>query len=171
MTEKKEIKAELVKPSSNIDAQMAAFKANAKLSATDRLRRLQNLIGGNASDVEVISAGKLPFWPAFEGAELIGTVKGRREVPTQYGPATLYTVALEGPTVAANQDGEPFAAKAGDLITVLERTVLKGLEDCVGKRVAIMCLGKVTSGSSGNEYYDYMVFAQKPAAPALPATA
>jgi len=139
----------------------------ALMSAKDQLKALEESLGIDSADIEVIAAGKLPFWPAFAGAVLIGTVMSRREVTTQYkspqnptGAVGIYTVRVEQrPCLSGTLDGEISELNPGENITVLERTVLKELQTRIGQQVAILCVGKVPGKSFS--YWDYKIVGKR----------
>lgn len=139
----------------------------AKLQGSAQMRALEEAMGVDAADVEVIAAGSLPFWPAFAGAILVGTIQGRREVKTQYktpvnpeGVVGVYTLRVEQRAcLAGTLDGEIFELNPGDNITVLERSVMKELRTRIGQKVGILCVGK----KEGKQftYWDYKIIGVK----------
>jgi len=155
-----ETSGELVKNPAGVGNLAIQAQQTAAMTSKDQLKALEASMGVGAEDIEVIVAGKLPFWPAFAGAILVGTIQARREVPTEFGNAGLYTVRVENQKcLAATLDGEVFELDPGDLITVLERIVLQELRARMGQKVGILCVGK-TKGS-GNAYWDYKVLGAK----------
>lgn len=155
-------KAEMVK--SGADALMNQANKVAALSGHDQLRALQAAMDLNDADVEIIAAGKLPFWPALAGAMIVGTIVGYDVRQTRLKDKEtgenmsvgVYTFQVDRPTLAGNSDGEVFEAAKGDVLTVLERKVIEKLRGREGQKVGILCLGKVT-GSNGFDYYDYKI--------------
>lgn len=133
----------------------------------EQLRALEDLMGVDSADVEVIAAGKLPFWPAYAGAVIKGTIQNRREVATQYktpqnpnGVVGLYTLRVEDrPCMGATLDGEVFEVQPGENITVLERAVMEELRTRIGQKVAILCVGKQKGRTFS--YWDYKIVGQK----------
>lgn len=171
MSKKEETKpsTEMVKPNSQGVADLTVkAKQLAGLTSREQLKALEQEMGIDAADVEVIAAGSLPFWPAYAGAMLVGTIQGRREVSTQYrtdvnpsGRVGVYTVRIEGkPVLAGTLDGEIFELNPGDNISVLERTVMKELQTRIGQKVGILCLGKKPS-KNGFSYWDYKILGQR----------
>jgi len=172
---KQTINAEMVKDVPSVQALIAQAQKTANLTKSDKLKSLANLLGIPANQVEVLSAGKVPFWPAQDGATCVGTIQNYRIVPTVFGDVGLYMVRLDKPCVGGSKgaDGSPTLEelKEGDLVTVIERDVMKNLgqSDAVGRNVGIMCLGQV----QGSEflYWDYAIFAKtRDNTPALPAS-
>lgn len=123
------------------------------------------------SQIEVIVSGKLPFWPAIPGALLTGVIQGRRVIPTRYktpqnpdGLVGMYTVKLTKPGIGGMVQSESgktptvvmLDLDSGNSLTVLERAMLKEMENRVGQTVSILCVGK-TMGQNGFEYWDYRV--------------
>lgn len=156
---KSETKAEMVKPAAD------QFLQNAKrveaMSTSEQFKALQELIGGDSmADLEVIVAGKLPFWPALAGAMLVGTLENVNDIDTKFGSVGVYTVSVDKPCLAGNADGELFELRPGELITVLERTVMKALRTHVGQKVGIVCTGKAHS-KNGFDYYDYRIVGKR----------
>ncbi len=131
------------------------------------MRALESAMGVDRADVEVIAAGKLPFWPAYAGAMLIGIVENRRTVKTQFvtdlnptGEVGVYTLKVtDRPCLAGTLDGEVFELNPGDAITVLERTVIKELQTRIGQKVGILCTGK--SKGKKFEYWDYKIVGER----------
>ncbi len=158
--EKTETTAEMVRNPAGVNNLAITAQATAALTSKEQLKALEESMGIDAQDVEVIAAGKLPFWPAFAGAMCIGTIQSRREVPTSFGSVGVYTVKLEKKDcLAATLDGEVFELPPGDLITVLERAVLKELQTRIGQTVGILCTGKVKG--SEYSYWDYKILGVK----------
>lgn len=164
----KETSTELAKPQSKELADLTVqAQSLAKMTPGEQLKALERDLGIGADEVEVIAAGKLPFWPAYAGAVLIGTIQGRREVKTQFrsptnpdGVVGLYTVKVEQkPCLAGTLDGEVFELHPGDNISVLERSVMKELRTRIGQQVAILCVGK-TQGKQFS-YWDYKILGKK----------
>lgn len=139
-----------------------------KLTGVQQLKALEEALGIDAADVEVVAAGSLPFWPAFAGAIVCGTIQGYREVSTKFktpanpnGNVGIYTLRVERlPCLGGTLDGEVFDVQPGDLVTVLERTVIKELRTRIGQKVAILCMGK-KSGRNGFDYWDYKIVGEK----------
>lgn len=139
----------------------------ATLTPREQLKALEDIMGVDSADVEVIAAGKLPFWPAYAGAVIKGTIQNRREVSTQFktplnptGVVGLYTFRVEDkPCMGATLDGEVFEVQPGDSITVLERAVMKELRTRIGQTVAILCVGKEKGRTFS--YWDYKIVGQK----------
>lgn len=160
-TKSNETTTELVKNPAGVDSLAIKAQQNALMTSKDQLKALEESMGVGAEDVEVIVAGKLPFWPAFAGTILVGTVQARREVTTEFGVAGIYTVKVENQNcMAATLDGEVFELTPGDLITVLERQVLKELQARMGQKVGILCAGKIKGGKFG-QYWDYKILGVK----------
>jgi len=166
--------ATLVKDVPSVDALIARAKQNASLTKADKLRTLADLFGVPSNQIEVISAGKVPFWPALDGATIFGTVQNYRRIETKFGEVGLYMLRVEkNSTVggSADKDGNPVIEelKPGSLCTVIEREVMKNLgqDGAVGRTFGIMCLGQVQGAEF--PYWDYAIFAQKDAPPALQA--
>lgn len=149
-------------------------KQNLALSGSDKLRLLSDKLrklGLNDADMEVVAAGKIPFWPAYAGALLMGTVQSYGTRTTRFetednptGAVGVFIVRVEGESVlGGNSDGEVFEVKPGEMITVLERTVMKslGAEKAQGKKIGILCLGKERGEKF--DYWDYQVMASRPA--------
>jgi|SRR6185369_1452874 len=151
----------LAAPGANVHDLTKQAAENASLTASEKMRRLQASLG--ADEIEVIAAGKLPFWPALAGAEIVGVINARRDVVTRFksernptGEIGVYTFTVSKPCLAGTLDGEIYQLDAGDSITVLERKVLEELKTRIGQKVAIHCVGKVLN-KEGNEYWDYIV--------------
>lgn len=132
----------------------------------EQMSALENILGLDASEIEVIAGGRLPFWPAIPGNIVAGTIDSTREVPTQWGTkdnpkglVTLYTMTVERQAMAQTLDGEIFTVESGEQISILERSVLKELQTRIGQRVAILCVGK--KQGKVNKYWDYRVIGQK----------
>lgn len=142
-------------------------QALATLKGREQLKALEEAMGVDAADVEVIAAGSLPFWPAFAGAILVGTVQNRREVKTQFktdlnpeGIVGVYTVRVEQrPCLAGTLDGEVFEMAPGDVISLLERSVMKELRGRIGQKVGILCLGKKQGKQFS--YWDYKILGER----------
>lgn len=159
---------DLTKPQSQGLADLTVqAHALAKMTPAEQLRALEKDLGIGADDVEVIAAGKLPFWPAYAGAVLVGVIQGRREVKTQFrsptnpdGVVGLYTVKVtQKKCLAGTLDGEVFELNPGDNISVLERSVMKELRTRIGQEVAILCVGKTTGKQFS--YWDYKILGKK----------
>jgi hypothetical protein len=138
----------------------------ALLKSDEQMEALELAMGIDKAEIETIAAGSLPFWPAFPGAMIIGTVQSSRQVPTRFktpnnpkGLVTLYTVAVEKSCLAGTLDGEIYETEPGDLISVLERAVLKELATRIGQKVGILCVGK----KEGKEfsYWDYKIVGKR----------
>ena len=138
-----------------------------KMQGSAQLKALEEAMGIDSADIEVIAAGSLPFWPAFAGAVLVGTIQGRREVKTQFktplnpdGLVGVYTLRVENRTcLAGTLDGEIFELHPGDAITVLERAVMKELRTRIGQKVGILCVGKKEGKQFS--YWDYKILGQR----------
>lgn len=163
----KETKTDLAKAVSTVPTLATDAQKLAKLQSAEQLRALEDAMGIDVADVEVIAAGSLPFWPAYAGAMLIGTIQNRRDVKTQWktpnnpdGLVGVYTVRIENrPCLAGTLDGEIFELNPGELITLLERSVMKELRTRVGQKIGVLCLGK-KEGRIFN-YWDYKIIGQQ----------
>lgn len=137
-------------------------------TASEQMKALQEMLGGDAGDVEVILGGTLPFWPAVAGAVLVGVIQNYSTRITKYkneknptGEVGLYTFQVqERSALAGTSDGEVFEVQPGDLINVLERDVMKEFRTHIGQRVAVLNLGK-KMGRNGFEYWDYKVIGKR----------
>lgn len=166
MSEKKELQ----KPAATTvqKAHPAGLTNLATKSAAEQMQQLQEMLGGDAADVEVVIGGTLPFWPAVAGAVLVGTIQKREVRQTKYvseknptGEVGLYIFRVEErAALAGTADGEIFEAAPGDFINVLEREVMKEFQTRIGQKVVILNLGKKPS-KNGTHYWDYKVLGQK----------
>jgi hypothetical protein len=174
--EKKSVSGELV-PRTDVNVLARQAQATAALQGKDQMRALEDALGLDSAEVEVIAGGKLPFWPAYAGAIIVGTIQSRREVETRWkspqnpnGIVGLYTVLIQKrPCLAGTLDGEVFELQPGDSIQVLERSVLKELQFRIGQQVGILCVGKV-SGKQFN-YWDYRIVGERRSAEQVQAAA
>jgi hypothetical protein len=110
---------------------------------------------------EIVAGGDGTYWPARKGETIHGIIVERYEVPTRFksvanpkGLIGLYSVKLLHPCVAITRDGEEIIAEPGKIIIVLERCMLKRLQDAVGKEVALVCKGKGET-KSRQSLWDY----------------
>lgn len=119
---------------------------------------LIKLVAGKDNiEVEMIIVGSnAGYWAPEAGAGIHGILVNRFEVDTQYGMVGLYTVQVGDriPCTYSTKDGELFTAKPGDLVSVLERAMLKQLAGHIGKEVVIQCLGK-SETTDGNTLWNY----------------
>ncbi len=165
----------LAAPAGSVHDLTKVAAEHAKLTPAEKMRIVRDMFG--EAGFEVLAGGKLPFWPALKGATIKGRIVGHRTAPTRFkspenpeGLVGIFTLeVVDQPALAGNKDGEIFQVNPGDLITVLERKVLSEMLKAQGRVVGIHCLGKVLS-ASGNEYWDYLVGAQRAGTTAPAAT-
>ena len=104
---------------------------------------IKQIAGRDDIEVEMIIVGaNAGYWAPEKGAWIHGTLVNRFEVATKYGPVGLYTVRVANSVNAQTRDGEVFQTKPGDLISVLERAMLKHLAAHVGKEIVVRCEGE-----------------------------
>lgn len=139
----------------------------------DLLDVVRAIKGDSSREIEIISAGKTAYWPGNQPRMVVaGRLQSMREVPTRLVikekqvKATLYTMLLTQPCYGmvptkTTADGEVIDAHIevippGQIVTVLERAMLRDLRFRLGQEVFIGCKGKQRSGN-GFSYYEYVV--------------
>ncbi len=134
-------------------------------------------LSGLGEGWEVIVSGSVPYWnPSPKGGEVLaGELLRRQEITANVNgkpmQAFLYMIKIMAPcrANAITPDGEPIVAEAGEIVSVIERTILRELREHVGKEVAIFCDGKGTN-KAGQPLWRFRV-AGKPVKKTVTATA
>ena len=131
---------------------------------------------GNSEDWEIDVADSSAYWLSEPGALLVGTVLNSYEIVTSKVvngkplKAIMYSIRLlrnpmttDGTTKAITSDGEEIAANPGDVVAVLQRSLLTCLQKNIGLDVLIYCKGKDKT-KGGQDLWRYSVAHRKPAA-------
>ncbi len=139
------------------DIEVAAPDENVGLA--EILAALVDPTTGEALDPkewEASIVGSDYFWPAMQGLVIKGKILGVDERTTSFVVdgkqlvARFYTVELTAPCVAIRsadmRPGQPLPkpvqCNPGQHVAVLERTILRRLENDIGREVIVICDGK-----------------------------
>ena len=111
---------------------------------------------GNPAEWEAHIVASDYFWPAARGLAIVGMLLGVESrmtglaVKGELQLARFYSVELTRPCIAIRSRDlvpgqplpKPVVCSPGHVVSVLERTLLRRLEDDIGREVIVVCDGK-----------------------------
>jgi len=166
MTKKTETKGNPEIADKNPGLVLAADFDDIEVAAPDENVGLQEILSAlmdpmtgetlDPKEWEASIVGSDYFWPAMQGLVIKGKILGMDERTTSFmvdGKALVarfYTFELTAPCVAIRSSDmragqplpKPVQCNLGQHVAVLERTILRRLENDVGREVIVICDGK-----------------------------
>jgi hypothetical protein len=113
-------------------------------------------VGENAADYTFTPEAPAHYWVPAPNTVIVGTVEGTFVFEkTKTGkPMTSYVIRLAVPAVGHNNEtDEDEELEPGDLLSVADRAAMKDLANNIGKKVVIICDGKIQLKNSDKTFW------------------
>jgi hypothetical protein len=112
--------------------------------------------GENAADFTFKPEAPAHYWIPTKDSAILGVVEGTFvfEKTSTGRPMTSYVIRLLAPAVGHNNEtDEDEQLEIGDLLSVADRAAMKELSNNIGKKVAIICDGKIPLKSGDKTFW------------------